>query len=318
MPAITSSAPGKIILFGEHAVVYERPAIAVPVQQLQARAVVTAEPLASPGRVRIEAPDIHLNADFNSLPSEHPIRATLQSVFTELGIKRLPAFQLYLSSTIPMSAGLGSGTAVTVATIRAVAEFLGKLLPNERVSALAFEVEKIYHGTPSGIDNTVVVYNMPVFFQRAKNHLTIEKFQVPTPFWLVIGDTGIRSATSKAVGELRQKWQDNPSTYEPLFDRVAEIVLQARQLIENGVPDAMGTLMLENHSLLQEMEVSSPELDRLVDAAIAAGAYGAKLSGGGKGGNMIALSNPDLAGQVAQALQAHGAVNTTITEVHER
>ncbi len=318
MPAFTSIAPGKIILFGEHAVVYKRPAIAVPVQQLQARAVVVAEPLAPAGRVRVEAADIDLKSDMETLPLNHPIRATLQSVFTELGVQHPPAFKLRLSSTIPIASGLGSGTAVTVATIRATANFLGKPLSDERVSALAFQIEKIYHGTPSGIDNTVVVYNLPVFFQRSKDHLTVERFQVPVSFWMVIGDTGIRSTTSLAVGELHQKWQEKPSAYEPLFDRVSEIVHQARQLIENGLPETMGALMLENHSLLQSMGVSSPELDRLVEAAVSAGASGAKLSGGGKGGNMIALTDPNLAGQVADALLAHGAVNTIITEVHDR
>jgi mevalonate kinase len=318
MPAITSTAPGKIILFGEHAVVYQRPAIAVPLQQLQARAVVTAEPLAPAGRIRIEAPDINLKADFDSLSHDHPIRVTLQDLFRNLSIQRPPAFLLHLSSTIPMASGLGSGTAVTVATIRATANFLGKELPDEQVSDLAYEVEKIYHGAPSGIDNTVVVYNMPVFFQRVKDHPMIEKFKVPVPFWLVIGDTGIPSATAIVVGELCQKWEENPAFYEPLFDRIGEIVRLGRGLIENGLPHDMGSLMLENHSLLQEMGVSSPELDRLVDTAIAAGATGAKLSGGGKGGNMIALTDHEHAQQVAESLLANGAVNAITTEVHDR
>ncbi len=318
MPSITSSAPGKIILFGEHAVVYQRPAIAVPLQQLQARAVIAAEPLAPPGRVRIEAPDIGLKSDLDALPPDHPIRVTLQSVMNELGIQRVPAFFLRLSSTIPIASGLGSGTAVTVAMIRAAAEFLGKKMPDDEISALAYEVEKIYHGTPSGIDNTVVVYNMPVFFQRGKDRPNIERFQVRVPFWLVIGDTGIRSATSLAVGELRQRWQENPAAYELLFDRVGEIVHQARDLIESGVPEAMGSLMQENHSLLKTMGVSSPELDHLVEVASAAGAFGAKLSGGGKGGNMIALADREHAGQVAEELLANGAVRAIITEIHDR
>jgi len=95
-------------------------------------------------------------------------------------------------------------------------------------------------------------------------------------------------------------------------------VQHARRLIESGLPDDMGALMLENHSLLQTIGVSSPELDRLVEAAMASGAYGAKLSGGGKGGNMIALTDLEHAGEVAEALLAHGAANAVITEVHDR
>lgn len=312
MPAFTATAPGKIILFGEHAVVYGRPAIAVPVFQIQARTVVSADPLGQPGSVRVLAPDVGLDAWLDELDHEHPLKRTITNVLSELQVARLPACSLRVSSSIPVAAGLGSGAAVSVATIRALAAFLGHPLKDERVSALAYEVEKLHHGTPSGIDNTVVTYAMPVYFVKGQ---PIEILQPGSHFTIVIGDTGISSPTMVAVGDVRQLWLADPHRYEAIFDSAGEIVRRARACIENGMLQALGPLMDENQFLLEQMSVSSPELDRLVQAARQAGALGAKLSGGGRGGNMIALVHPERGEQVAKALQEAGAERTWISTV---
>ncbi len=312
MPAFTATAPGKTILFGEHAVVYGRPAIAVPVLQIQARAVVSADPLGQPGAVRVLAPDVGLDAWLDELDHEHPLKRTITNVLNELQVERLPACSLRVSSSIPVAAGLGSGAAVSVATIRALAAFLGHPLKDERVSALAYEVEKLHHGTPSGIDNTVITYAMPVYFVKGQ---TIEILQPGSHFTIVIGDTGISSPTMGAVRDVRQLWLADPHRYEAIFDSAGEIVRRARVCIENGMLQALGPLMDENHALLEQMSVSSPELDRLVRAARQAGALGAKLSGGGRGGNMIALVHPERGEEVAKALQEAGAVRTWISTV---
>ncbi len=312
MPAFSATAPGKIILFGEHAVVYGRPAIAVPVEQLRARAVISADPRGKQGAVHIQAPDIGLDTWLDQLPESHPLRKAIQVVLMELSITRLPAFQLRVTSTIPVAAGLGSGAAVSVAIIRALSVFLGRQLSDQRVSDLAFEVEKLYHGTPSGIDNTVVTYRMPVYFRRGS---PVETFKVKRSFSLVIGDTGISSPTAITVGDLRQAWLADKDFYELVFDSVDQIVRSARSQIENGQLEELGPLMNKNHRLLQEMGVSCIELDRLVSAACLAGALGAKLSGGGRGGNMIALIDPVLEADIVQALREAGAVRTFVTRV---
>lgn len=312
MPAITATAPGKIILFGEHAVVYGRPAIAAPVSQVQARAILIAQPRAPAGEVQLQAPDIGLEARLDELPETHPLAVAVRSVLAELGLERSPACALRVTSTIPVAAGLGSGAAVSVAVIRAFATFLGHPIAAKRVSALAYEVEKLHHGTPSGIDNTVVTYALPVVFQRGQ---PVEILRLPAPFTVVIGDTGIHSPTAVAVGDLRRAWQAEPAHFEALFDAVGKIVQQARQAIESGAPEELGALMDANHGYLQQMGVSAPALDRLVEAARAAGASGAKLSGGGRGGNMIALASPERAQTVADALREAGAVRTIITQV---
>jgi len=309
MTMTIASAPGKIILFGEHAVVYGRPALAVPVTQIQARVTVCADQL---GGIRVEAPDISLDAVLSDLPTNHPLAAVIKSVFTTLGITQPLSLTVHIESTIPIASGLGSGAAVSVAIIRALSMFLGCSLADEQVSALAFEVEKLYHGTPSGIDNTVITYARPVYFAK---HQPIETLHVAAPFIIVIGDTGIASPTKQVVDDVRKLWQAETEQYEKIFNAVGEIVLNARHAIENGNISALGPLMDENNSLLQVMRVSSPELDRLITASRAAGALGAKLSGGGRGGNMIALVRQETVEKVTQALREAGAKRTLMTVV---
>ena len=317
MPAISASAPGKVILFGEHSVVYGQPAIAVPVTQVRAKAIITARPDRPAGWVSLVAPNIGLESSLNDLPEEDPLSFVVNWVFDETAIPRPPAMTIRITSTIPIAAGLGSGAAVSVAIIRALSEFLGQPLPDDRVSALAYEVEKLHHGTPSGIDNTVITYAMPVHFRRNANGKTllVETFKVAQPFTILIGDSGIPSPTAITVGDVRLDWRADPNTFEEIFEGIGQIVDHSKRAIESGDNKALGTLMDENHALLVRMGVSSPELDKLVRAARQAGALGAKLSGAGRGGNMIALVRPVDAEQVAEALTAAGATNTIITEV---
>ena len=312
MPAFTASAPGKIILFGEHAVVYGKPAIAVPVTQVTARAIVQPDPRGAPGSMHIQAPAVGLDAFLADLPGEHPLAAAVNGVLSTLGVSRPLACSLRITSTIPVASGLGSGAAVSVALIRALSAFLGRPLSDEQVSALAFEVEKLHHGTPSGIDNTVITYARPVYFMRGQ---PIEVLRVAQPFTIVIGDTGISSPTAIAVGDVRRLWQQTPAYYEALFNAAGQIAQQARQAIEAGHPETLGPLMDSNHALLQQMGVSSPELDHLVIVARQAGALGAKLSGAGRGGNMIVLIQPANATSVSEALSNAGAVRTITTQI---
>jgi mevalonate kinase len=312
MPAISAAVPGKVILFGEHAVVYGRPAIAVPVTQVKAKAIVTANPRGAPGEVRVQAPDIGLASTLTELDAAHPLAVAIQGTASALRVKRIPACTVKITSTIPMAAGMGSGAAVSVAVIRAMSAFLGHPLPDEKVSVLAFEVEKIHHGTPSGIDNTVVTYARPVYFVKGQ---PIETLQVRRSFTIVIGDTGIASPTALAVGDVRKAWQAAEAQYEAYFDSVGAMAQAARQAMESGGVELLGPLMDANHGVLRKMGVSCVPLDELVMAARRAGAWGAKLCGGGRGGNMIALVPPSRADGVAKALQTAGAVRTMVTEI---
>ena len=317
----TSSAPGKIILFGEHAVVYGRPALAVPVTQVQATATVSEN---SRGGVWIEAPNINLSSELSRLAPDHPLGAVVNSVFPALGISPHPSplsrrergrgegMTIHITSNIPVASGLGSGAAVSVAIIRALSEFLDQPLSDERVSALAYDVEKLHHGTPSGIDNTVITYTKPVYFVKGQ---PIEILRVGQPFTIVIGDTGLSTPTKESVGDVRKQWEADKPALERLFDGIGEIVERAKANIESEKWKALGPLMDENYTLLRQLNVSSPELDRLVEAARKSGALGAKLSGGGRGGTMIALVQKENAPVVAEALMSAGAKRTIITRV---
>ncbi|TLN00973.1 mevalonate kinase [bacterium] len=230
----------------------------------------------------------------------------------QLGAARLPACEIRVSSTIPMAAGFGSSAAISIAIIRALAAFTGRTLTNADVSSIAFQVEQRQHGNPSGIDNTVIAYGQPIYYVRGQPFETLSPAR---SFTLVIGDSGVQSSTADVVGDIKQLNLQSPGFTTPAFEAIGDISRKARDLIQTGQVDGLGDLMNQNQALLRSLTISSPELDRLVDAARAAGAIGAKLSGGGRGGNMIALVTPQTAASVERAMQAAGAVRTWITTV---
>jgi mevalonate kinase len=269
------------------------------------------EGTAEPG-VWIDAADIQLHTRLDTLPAAHPIAATIHNTLKMLMSPLPSSVSIVIRSTIPVASGMGSGAAVSVALIRALAAYADIALSDEDVSALAYQTEIIHHGTPSGIDNTVVTYVKPVFFLKGNPLTTIK---VGQPFTIVIGDTGVAASTRESVRGVRAGWEADRAHYEGLFSAIGSIVRTARQSLEAGTPDHLGPLMDENHALLQEMGVSSPELDRLVVGARASGALGAKLSGGGRGGNMIALVPAGKATAVAKSLLVAGARNTITTEI---
>lgn len=302
-----ASAPGKIILFGEHAVVYGQPALAVPVHDLQATA--TVQERARPGLL-IRADDLGIGVRLAE-DAAHALSQTARLVLDRLGCDE-PDVEITIRSNIPVAAGLGSGAAVSAAVAQALSTYLGRPFETQELSALVYEVEKLHHGTPSGIDNTVICFGQPVYFVRDKS---LELLHVGKPFQLVIGDTGISSPTRIAVGDVRAGWEREPERYNWLFEEIGKIVEKARRAIEQGQPDKLGSLMSDNHHLLRDMGVSSPELDRLVDAALSSGASGAKLSGGGRGGNMIALADESANLAVEDALAKAGAARVMHTTV---
>lgn len=310
MPAISASAPGKIILFGEHAVVYGQPALAVPVHQVHARAFVRAQP--GGDGVKVLAPDIALNSSLANLPFDDAVGRTIHLTLEALGITTPPPCNMMINSTIPLAAGMGSGAAVSVAIVRALSGFMGHPLPDETVNQIAFEVEKLHHGTPSGIDNTVVTYAKPVYFIKGQVPKII---QIRAPFTLVIADTGIATPTSQTVGDVRKSYEAEPDLFQSYFETCGMIAKNAARSIQQARVSSLGPLMNDNHELLVKMGVSCPELERLVNAARQAGALGSKLSGGGRGGNMIALVDPGRAAAVESALQNAGAVHTIISTV---
>ncbi len=310
--AARASAPAKVILLGEHAVVYGFPAIAVPVSSLRVFAEVKPNP--HPDReLRITGAGLELYSVPSSV-SEQADDALAYTVrlFTQMMSVPPPNVTITIDSHIPIAGGLGSGAAVTAALGRALALASDISLPDHLLNDLVYEVEKMHHGTPSGIDNTVIVYERPIYFTRSAGY---DLLTIGTPFLLLIADTGEKSLTRTAVADVRRLREASPNRTEKVLSAIGDLVTQARQAIESGDPQKLGSLMTENHELLCELTVSSQQLDILVKAARQAGAWGAKLSGGGRGGNMIALVPFDLEDAVRQALYDAGAVRVFRTVI---
>ncbi len=304
-------APGKVILFGEHAVVYGRPAIAVPVTQVGARVTVER----GVDGVLIQAKDLGLSHTLGESPVDEalePVASLVESTLEYLGVRCPPPLVITITSTIPIARGLGSGAAVSTALVRGLSEHFGRELGPEEVSVLVYEAEKFHHGTPSGIDNTVISYERPIYFVRGEFP---QIFKVGKPFLLAIGDSGVKSPTKVVVGEVRRRWEREPSRYETLFDQIGRIAERAKEEMEEGNLERLGSLMDENQALLQDLGVSSPQLDGLVKVAREAGALGGKLSGAGRGGSVIALIEERTREAVTTAWERGGAQRVIATEV---
>lgn len=308
---LAASAPAKIILFGEHAVVYHQPAIAVPIADLCATARATPNEPTGQG-LRIVAADLGITIEVaNNLSADKPLVEALQIILDALDAPP-PDITIHLRSDIPVASGLGSGAAISAVLGRVLSAAVRHPFTSDKLNQVVYQTEKVHHGTPSGIDNTVVVYEQPVYFVRDQ---PIKRIQIAQPFHLVIADTGIHAPTRIAVGDVRQLYEADPRQINPILESIGHIAGEARTAIENGHTEALGPLMNQNHALLQRLTVSSPELDNLITAAIGAGALGAKLSGGGRGGNMIALVTPETTAAVEQALKETGASRVFLTVV---
>ncbi|MCS6773665.1 MAG: mevalonate kinase [Thermoflexales bacterium] len=304
MHPVERSACAKVILCGEHAVVYGRPAIALPLPSL--RAVARVEP--ATGGLTINAPDIGRTVRLCDAAADDPLAQIVRLTLAHLN-KAAPDAMITIRSAIPLGANLGSGAAVSVAIARALAAYVGAELSAAACSALAFEVEKRYHGTPSGVDNTVIAYEQPVWFVRGcPPEVLSDITAIAADLPLVIADTGRATPTHIPVGDVRKGWERDRARFETLFDAIAEQVLRAREALQQRDWRALGKAMSANHALLQQLDVSCPELDTLCQAALAAGALGAKMSGGGRGGVMLALArDADHVASLSAALRAAGA-----------
>lgn len=306
-----ASAPAKLILCGEHAVVYGRPAIAIPLRDVRAYATILPGALGS--GLRFHAPDLRRDWSATAQP-EHPLSELALATLRRLEHATV-ALQINLRSDIPIASGMGSGAAIGTALVRALAAHFERELSPDEIAALVYESERRYHGTPSGIDNTVVALERAIWFMRGQPAPTIEPLTLGAPLTLLVADTGVRSETRLPVDAVRARWQADPAAYEPLFDAVGGIVRAVRQSMAVGDLAALGHMFDENQRLLERIGVSSPELERLIAAAREAGALGAKLSGAGWGGVMLALVTPDARSAVEQALRGAGATRVLNTIV---
>ncbi|MBN2048749.1 MAG: mevalonate kinase [Anaerolineaceae bacterium] len=312
MPAISASAPAKAILLGEHAVVYGAPAIAVPIHQRRTVCYIQAQPQLPPQTISVEASELGFKGVLSDLTPDDPIRFTIDLVQSALNLPRLPSMAIQIHSNIPIASGMGSGAAAAVALIRGLSEFVGHPLTSREVSDMAYSVEKLHHGNPSGIDNTVIAYEQAVHYVRGKS---MTPFQIPAPFTLVIADSGLKTPTAQTVASVRAAYEQDPARHQAIFNEISSLTEAAFDNIQTGKPEQLGPLLTRNHQLLQRLNVSSPRLDQMVNTCLEAGALGAKLSGGGRGGIIIALVLPDQIELILNALKKIHIHNAFCTEV---
>ena len=288
-------AGAKVILLGEHAVVYGRPALAsgLPLG-LEAEAVRGAGP-------RLES-DVDAGARGEALVVEATRAVGLEP----------REWIVRVRSAIPPGQGLGSSAALSIAVLRALAAAAGRVLAPGEELRLGRMLEGIFHGTPSGIDPAAAALGSTFRFVRGDPPL-VEPIALGAPVPLVIALGAAARSTGTAVGGLRERWQAEGKRYETLFDDVAAAVDAGVRALRAGDLVALGAAFDRNQALLEALGVSSPEIERRVAAARAAGALGAKLTGGGAGGAVIALVDTCSAEAVTEALRAPASATLRVT-----
>jgi mevalonate kinase len=228
------------------------------------------------------------------------------------------ALDIWLGGPLPVYSGIGASAASCVAIIRALIDEFGLEAGDDETNAAAYEGEKAYHGpTHAGLDNLAATYGGVLWFLRGAE-IFHEPLQVKEPFEIVIGNTGIVANTHELIAGVARRRAADPVHYGRIIEEEHSIVTAARDSLESGDLTTMGQLMDWNHALLQRIEVSCPELDTMVETARRAGALGAKNTGGGGGGCMVALTpGEELQERVALAIEQKGfeALRTRVGEV---
>jgi mevalonate kinase len=230
-----------------------------------------------------------------------PVRLAADKVLEKFGGNI--GLNIEISSTVPVAAGLGSSAAVAAAVAAAIGELLSVNMTKEDILRVAFEAEKTVHGTPSGIDPAIATFGGTLLFQTDTGFKPLEvNMDIP----LVIGNTGIQRSTRFQVEKVRNLKNKHSQIMDHLMWAARDIVLRAVDALKENDLETLGELMNINHALLYGVGVSDESLEWLINASRKAGALGAKLTGAGGGGCMIALATDDKLEQVQEAIQSAG------------
>lgn len=307
---VTASAAAKIILFGEHFVVYGEPAI---VSAIDKRAYATVDQ-SDDKCLHVRSANLNLKGYFKDgvfkveqgdireakLKFE-PVRVAVERVLA--AYKEQIGLDVEINSTVPVGAGLGSSAAVVAAVTEAAGALLNVKMTKEDVFRVALEAERVVHGTASVVDPAIATFGGTLLFQTDTGFKPLEvKTEVP----LVIGNTGVEKSTKVQVDKVRAIAKNYPQIMELMKKTAREIVLRAMDAFKHNDLKALGDLMNVNHALLYGIGVSDESLEWLINAAKKAGAYGAKLTGAGGGGCMIALANEGKLQDVLDAIMRAG------------
>ena len=298
-------AAGKVILLGEHAVVYGKRALALPIPGAVTATVKQAE------RLTLEVPGWGLSREISR--EGGGVDAAVFRILDNLGIGR-DAFGIRVQSALPRGMGLGSSAAFAVAIVRAFDNLLGLSLGDDRVNEIAFDCEKLAHGNPSGVDNTLATFARPMLF-RKRESVEVEPIELAEAPPIVIACSHEPGVTHEQVAGVRARYEARPEAFGAIFDQIDALSVAGAEALVARDYAALGQLMNVCQGLLNALGVSTPELERMVDIARRAGALGAKLTGAGGGGSIVAVC-PGNVERVVKALRSAGY--TTIDPDNDR
>jgi len=290
---------GKLILLGEHAVVYGRPALAAALPQ-------GAEAVAEPAdRARLEIAPWGVALDASEIQADERAEQLRQAFCALLdGYDPLPAFRVRVELSLPGGAGLGGSAALSVAIVRALDAALGRQRDAPAVAEAALAAERVFHGNPSGIDSALAASGGVALYRKGS---PLESVRLGRKLTLVVGHSGEQGSTRETVASVARQHARNPAKLDQIFDGIEALVTNGRSALQTGELWRLGQLMILNQKLLSSMMLSTSRLSEMCQAAEQAGALGAKLTGGGGGGCMIALCEHAAAAErVQHALEAIG------------
>lgn len=307
---VTASAPAKTILLGEHFVVYGEPAIVVAINK---RVKATVD-FREDKRIYFHSSTLNLSGSFEggkfsiedgdiseARSKFDPLRFAVEKVLETYGQK--VGLNFHIASSVPVSAGLGSSAAVATAVITAADSLLNLKMSKQEIFHISYETEKIVHGNPSGIDPAISTFGGTMLFQKDAGFQPIDvKADVP----LIVGYTGVNRSTGVQIAKVKDLKERYPQIIQPMLNSGRQIVLTALDALKKGRLKILGDLMNINHALLYGLGVSHESLELLINEARKNGALGAKLTGGGGGGCMIALAEDDKLPSVLEALRRIG------------
>lgn len=297
-------AHGKIILIGEHAVVHNEPAIAIPFTS--ATVEVAIEKI--PGESTMDS--IYHYGKLSDAPKQiKNLITTFEEVCQYFNVST-NHFHMTIRSSIPAERGMGSSAAVATAVVRALFNFFNAELTDDLLHRFVSISEKIAHGNPSGLDAKVVSSDEAIYFVKEKR---AEPFEIDLPAYLVVADTGDEGETLGAVSAVGKLVADPTSNGLKLVQELGLLTKTVYATIGRKDLHQLGNILDQAQDKLKQLTVSNDKLDRLVEAAKKSGALGAKLTGGGRGGCMIALvDTTEKAQKIADDLLTAGATETWI------
>ncbi len=304
---VKASAPGKLMLFGEHIAVYGKPCIVTAVNH---RMSVSIEKR-NDEKIIVNAPEVHVKnykISVNELNNQYPkevsfVLTAVKNFFDKYNCRS--GLDIETHSEFSSKFGFGSSSAVTVSTLKALSELFDISMSNNELFNISYKTVMDVQKVSSGFDVASAIFGGTIFF--AKKGEIIEKMNIKeTP--LIVGYTGVKADTPTLIKKVSGMLEREPKKINAVFNKIENIVIEAKDNIKNSNWAGVGQFMNENQQYLKMLDVSSPELDKLISASNKGGAYGSKLSGAGGGDCMIALASEDKSSLVSEAIKKAGGI----------